>query len=263
MHYPRTDASRGEARPSSAAAGNSAACSYAHATVTFGSRLAERATIYALRDRLGDSQHAVPSSPRPLSDPLCNSWFVLNKLAYELAGEPPHRRQFIDRIVPLGEGLDDFVLFGGHRAHLGTTNCCRVPLGRLLEPAPQPLLQRVETNENGICGRQSVRLSFTARTLPGEFRCINQDQSRRSFRSTGVQRRRVHSEGENVDQRPFVKSERRRSVECRPCCGDERVVKARLATDGHLNAGYIGDIRHTNPTNVNGSDAGRICRDIA
>jgi hypothetical protein len=30
-----------------------------------------------------------------------------------------------------------------------------------------------------------------------------------------------------------------------------------------LNAGNIGGIRHTNPMNVNGSDAGRFCRDIA
>jgi len=64
---------------------------------------------------LRDAQHPVPSSSGLLSNPLCNTWLVLDKLAYELAGEPPHRRQFIDCVVPLGEGLGDFLLFGGHR----------------------------------------------------------------------------------------------------------------------------------------------------
>ena len=78
-----------------------------------------------------------------------------------------------------------------------------------------------------------------------------------------MQGRRIRGEREHVDERTFVERERRRRIKRCRCSGDERMIKTRLPADGYLNAGHIGGIRHTNPKNVNGSDAGRICRDIA
>lgn len=78
-----------------------------------------------------------------------------------------------------------------------------------------------------------------------------------------MQGRCLESKRHHVDEGPFVQRQCGWRVEAGRRGRYERVIEPRLTTDGDLNAGYIGGIRHTNPTNENGSDAGRFCRDIA
>lgn len=73
----------------------------------FLSRFAQRAAVYPLGDRLRDSQDAIPSAARPLSDPFGDARLMLNNLPDELAGEVPHVRQLGDRIVALRKRLVD------------------------------------------------------------------------------------------------------------------------------------------------------------
>src|SRR5687768_16072585 len=63
----------------------------------------QRMAIDTLRDRLRYSKDTVSPAPRFLSNPLSYSRFVLNQLPDKLAGKPPHRCKFVDRVMPLGE----------------------------------------------------------------------------------------------------------------------------------------------------------------
>lgn len=68
--------------------------------------LADGPPIHSFGDRLRDTQDAISSPAWLLPDPLSNAWLVLNQLAHELAGEFPHGRKFVDRVVLLGEAFD-------------------------------------------------------------------------------------------------------------------------------------------------------------
>ena len=74
-----------------------------------------RAPIDPLGDRPRNSQHAISSSSRLLSNPFRHARLMLNQLPNKLARKAPHRRQFFNGIVTLFERVRRFDWLAAHR----------------------------------------------------------------------------------------------------------------------------------------------------
>src|SRR5947199_5709718 len=94
------------------------------------------------------------------------------------------------------------------------------------EPLPEPVLERVQTDEHRIRWCEEVPVFPEAPLLPAAFSCVDENQSSLCPSATCLEDDLVAGQSHDVGERRGMQSHRGRRVEGGRCSGDVRVIEA-------------------------------------